>query len=184
MKARSAKAKGCLCGCGIYVTKKYVLGHNARGENSPQWKGGRITDRYGYILVWNPNHPYSNSSGYVREHRLVMEEHIKRFLRPDEEINHINRAKSDNRLENLQILTKSEHGRISGLDSRGAAKYNSRKINNYQKFIDMYLDDLVPTTQIAEYFGVSCVCVQDTAKRLNIAIRYSSGTSGVNIKWL
>lgn len=48
----------------------------------------------------------------VKEHRMVMEEYLGRKLESWEHIHHINENPSDNRLENLQIVTNSEHGRI------------------------------------------------------------------------
>jgi hypothetical protein len=53
------------------------------------------------------------SGGRVRlEHHLVVEEALGRLLRPDEMVHHINHDKLDNRLENLQIMTRSEHTRL------------------------------------------------------------------------
>lgn len=50
-----------------------------RGENNHSWKGGKfILGGYRYIL--SPDHPNVNSSGYVAEHRLVMEKELSRFL--------------------------------------------------------------------------------------------------------
>ncbi|RYE54211.1 MAG: HNH endonuclease [Hyphomicrobiales bacterium] len=48
----------------------------------------------------------------VKQHRLFMEHHIGRLLRADEEVHHINGDKRDNRIENLQILSASEHARL------------------------------------------------------------------------
>ncbi len=45
-------------------------------------------------------------------HRLIMEEHLGRKLLPTEIVHHINFDKLDNRLENLQIVTRSEHNKI------------------------------------------------------------------------
>lgn len=42
-------------------------------------------------------------------HRLIMENHIGRKLRDDELVHHINERKDDNRIENLQIMSKAEH---------------------------------------------------------------------------
>lgn len=46
------------------------------------------------------------------EHRYIMERHIGRKLGPKEHIHHINRIKDDNRIENLQIVSPSEHARM------------------------------------------------------------------------
>lgn len=48
-------------------------------------------------------------SGYVYMHRWIMQQKIKRRLRPDEQVHHINGNRKDNRIENLQIMTRSEH---------------------------------------------------------------------------
>ena len=42
-------------------------------------------------------------------HRLIMEEQIQRPLKPEEIVHHINGDKLDNRIENLEIMTNSEH---------------------------------------------------------------------------
>lgn len=68
--------------------------------------GGRQTDKSGYVLLSRPFHPNANDGGYVREHRLVMEAHLGRYLTKEEVVHHINGVKSDNRLENLQLYDK------------------------------------------------------------------------------
>jgi len=90
----------------------YKTGHNlGKREKSPSWKGGRIYDFFGYILILKPEHPFATKDGYVREHRLVMEQHIGRYLEQKEEIHHKNGKKDDNRIENLQLMTHREHSR-------------------------------------------------------------------------
>ena len=46
------------------------------------------------------------------EHRLVVERLLGRKLRCHEVIHHINGDKADNRVENLQIMTQSEHCKL------------------------------------------------------------------------
>lgn len=73
------------------------------GENNPNWKGGRMIDKHGYMLVFCPNHPNCNRHGYVREHRLVMEQRLDRYLGPKEVVHHIDRNRQNNDIENLKL---------------------------------------------------------------------------------
>ena len=80
------------------------------GKNASYWKGGRINDKFGYTLIYSPAHPFKNYRKYVREHRLVMEQHLERFLNREEIVHHINGMKSDNRIENLKLFSnESKH---------------------------------------------------------------------------
>jgi hypothetical protein len=72
-----------------------------------------IRDKDGYILIRKPDHPYAMASGYVREHRLVMEDEIGRYLRPGEVVHHINGIRDDNRIENLVLYeSNAAHKRV------------------------------------------------------------------------
>lgn len=63
----------------------------------------------GYVAIYYPEHPDSTLEGYVMEHRLVMEQTIGRRLGKNEVVHHINHVRSDNRIENLKLMTVSEH---------------------------------------------------------------------------
>lgn len=63
----------------------------------------------GYISLYYPSYPSSSPDGYVLEHRYKIEKKIGRFLSENEVVHHLNMRKDDNRLENLLLMTASEH---------------------------------------------------------------------------
>lgn len=80
------------------------------GENHPNWKGGKYKNDRGYIYIYSPQHPYATSTGYVREHRLKIEDKIKRYLLPKEIVHHKNRKINDNNINNLLLcISQKEH---------------------------------------------------------------------------
>ena len=82
-----------------------------RGEKHWAWNGGKIKSTQGYVNVLKPDHPNSNFSGYVMEHRLVMEKMIGRLLKKHEAVHHINEIKNDNRPENLFLFCSNKDHR-------------------------------------------------------------------------
>ena len=85
--------------------KRAIVNKNRRwlkGQDSPNWKGGRQTTKDGYTIIWLSR----NES--ILEHRLVMEQHLGRKLNRSEVVHHINGNNADNRLANLQLTTFAE----------------------------------------------------------------------------
>lgn len=66
----------------------------------------------GYICIYFPDHPKSTKDGYIMEHDLIMECLIGRHLGDNEVVHHKNKIRDDNRKENLQLMTKSEHASL------------------------------------------------------------------------
>lgn len=115
---RSKKAKVCK-NCGKSFTHKskpnqtFCCRACAAKWTSPRrpTAKGFIKTWRGYILRYKPGHPTAAKSGYIMEHRLLMEQHLGRLLTPDEVVHHKNGKPDDNRIENLELTTKSAHDR-------------------------------------------------------------------------
>jgi hypothetical protein len=130
--------KPCGCGCGKPIwhfawrnphqiqsvqirIRNYSNGHNIRGKKYPKkvyesrrrtgchfWNGGR--KMFGpYVAILRPEHKFATSGGYVREHWLVWEEYYKACLLSWSVVHHINGIKTDNKINNLQAMTRKQH---------------------------------------------------------------------------
>jgi hypothetical protein len=97
------------------VCKKHKIQCQRTGPRSgaghPEWKGGRVINKDGYVGIYSPGHPtFHKTHKYVLEHRLVMEKHLGRYLTKEEVVHHRNGVKDDNRIENLELFaTNGEH---------------------------------------------------------------------------
>lgn len=84
--------------------------HSCPGELNPAWKGGRYYDDDGYVLIYAPDHPHATKDGRVREHRLVAEKKLGRYLLPTEVVDHRDGVKDNNRPSNLRVFERNgEH---------------------------------------------------------------------------
>src|SRR5262245_55818320 len=130
----------CACGCGelvpIYYYKgrvtqyrKFVSGHGYKdwGKRLSALPSG-ARDRYP-IGSTRLHHPRPNliyrliktEKGNVRwryEHRVVMELHLQRKLLTSEHVHHKNHNTLDNRIENLVVMSGSEHAKHHNLLDR------------------------------------------------------------------
>lgn len=127
----------CSKECSNKLREEFMSGKNNHqygliGDKNSSFGGEELISEFGYILVYCPGHPFphdkTNKCTRVFKHRLVIEENYQLFdakyfieiegkfyLRPEYVVHHINEIKDDNRLENLQILTVSEHTELHNL---------------------------------------------------------------------
>lgn len=80
------------------------------GQAHRNWRGG-IKHNAGRIYLYRPEHPFAQEK-YVSRARLVLEEKLGRYLLPTEDSHHINGITDDDRPENLEEMSHSEHTRL------------------------------------------------------------------------
>ena len=98
--------------CSKFCWNKFQQKNPVLGDKSSTWRGGHY------------HRGYKIGLGKREEHRLVVEQHLGHKLTSEEAVHHINHIKDDNRIENLMVVSKSEHTLIHNKE---------RYVNNYDE---------------------------------------------------
>ena len=126
------KTHYCSKSCHNMAKREYMKGeknhqYGLRGSKNASWKGTtRKLTGYGYVMVREVGHPFADEQGWVFEHRLIAEKYFlndensvlikgKRYLSPKYQVHHKNFDRTDNRPENLSVMTREEHKRLHNM---------------------------------------------------------------------
>ncbi len=89
---------------------------------APSCMGGRTQfDHFGYVIEYAPDHPAVTLRGFVRQHRLVMEKVLGRYLSGMEVVHHIDRNRMNNDPSNLMVMSDQEHKILHGKEDDHSA---------------------------------------------------------------
>jgi hypothetical protein len=98
---------------------RFAHGHNlGKKEKHYAWKGGRWKNSQKYWYVYKPEHPYCNSEGYIREHRLFLEQYLSKkynreiYILPYFDVHNIDFNKNNNDPQNLMYIHRREHSAL------------------------------------------------------------------------
>lgn len=81
------------------------------GERNPAWKGGTFIDPDGYVRQLCRGHHRADHKGYVYQHILIAEQAFGVAVTREMHVHHKSGDKTDNRPENLEVLSPEEHHR-------------------------------------------------------------------------
>lgn len=111
---------------------------------------GRIKNYKGYWEQSRKNHPFCNNKGYVKEHRLIMEEHLRetspdhpslveidgtKYIRPEWVVHHTTEDKTCNNPDDLDVMKNEEHSRLHMVRYQRAVRDTKNERNVISKDI-------------------------------------------------
>lgn len=84
--------------------------NHPRSSQSHRWNFGPIRSSSGYVKIRvGIGHPFADPKGYAYEHLIVWVSSGRKVPSPNEVIHHRNDDRTDNRIENLELMSRSKH---------------------------------------------------------------------------
>lgn len=185
---KPSEAKHSKC-CNKFCFNKYLKGKHfnepphGKGNKAGNWKGGR-RKHAGYIMIFSPNHLYKNANNCVKEHRLIMEKYLGRYLLPTEIVHHKNGNRADNKIKNLKLFSSHKKHILLKHSSNLHNYYQSKKNFDITKFRQCsYCKTIYPITiqfftrskNMTLGFGYECKKCKSYHAKLNY-IKHSSAS--------
>jgi len=132
-------------------------GPRAAAEHHQRWQGGRILSKWWYIDVYAPLHPLAKKSGYVAEHRLMVEVMLGRYLSEKEVVDHRDSHTQHNWPSNLALYTANADHLRATLTAR--SKY-SRIRSIFGDWVSSRRSDPIPSLD-----DTLALCPADTREK-------------------
>ena len=79
------------------------------------WKIKKIISKGEYLYALVPEHPKATKNGYVLMHRIIVENFLGRILNKNEVVHHKDGNKTNNVIENLEVVDYREHSKLHRL---------------------------------------------------------------------
>lgn len=110
-------------------------GSKAKGSAHYRWNAGRMLNEDGYVKVRvGVDHPLADPNGYAYEHLVVWCAAGRTVPGQGETLHHMNEDKADNRLGNLEMMTRGDHNALH------IAERGRRKNGQFKKSAGRLLD--------------------------------------------